>query len=44
MWTEHVDTVRKLDYQLFPRVVALSEALWSADVAGPRDVATSASA
>ncbi|PZF10253.1 beta-N-acetylhexosaminidase [Curtobacterium sp. MCPF17_011] len=39
MWTEHVDTVRRLDYQLFPRVVALSEALWSADVAGPRDVA-----
>ena len=39
MWTEHVDTVRRLDYQLFPRVVALSEALWSADVARPRDVA-----
>ncbi|WP_439690079.1 beta-N-acetylhexosaminidase [Curtobacterium sp. SP.BCp] len=39
MWTEHVDTARKLDYQLFPRVAALSEALWSADVAGPRDVA-----
>ena len=39
MWTEHVDTARKLDYQLFPRVAALAEALWSADVAGPRDVA-----
>ena len=39
MWTEHVDDVRKLDYQLFPRVVALSEALWSADVTGPRDLA-----
>ncbi|OIH95259.1 hypothetical protein BIU90_03615 [Curtobacterium sp. MCBA15_001] len=38
MWTEHVDDVRKLDYQLFPRVAALSEALWSADVAGPRDL------
>jgi hexosaminidase len=38
MWTEHVDTVRKLDYQLFPRVTALAEALWSADVAGPRDL------
>jgi hexosaminidase len=38
MWTEHVDTVRRLDYQLFPRVVALAEALWSADVPGPRDV------
>jgi hexosaminidase len=38
MWTEHVDTVRKLDYQLFPRVTALAEALWAADVAGPRDL------
>lgn len=38
MWTEHVDTVSRLDYQLFPRVVALAEALWSADAAGPRDV------
>lgn len=38
MWTEHVDTARKLDYQLFPRVAALAEALWSADVTGPRDV------
>ncbi|QWS32784.1 family 20 glycosylhydrolase [Curtobacterium aetherium] len=36
-WTEHVDTVSRLDHQLFPRVVALAEALWSAD-AGPRDV------
>jgi hexosaminidase len=39
MWSEHVDIVRKLDYQLFPRVAALAEALWSADVAGPRDLA-----
>ncbi len=39
MWTEHVDTARKLDYQLFPRVAALAEALWSADTTGPRDVA-----
>ncbi|WP_123654512.1 beta-N-acetylhexosaminidase [Curtobacterium sp. ZW137] len=39
MWCEHVDSVRKLDYQLFPRVAALSEALWSADVTGPRDLA-----
>lgn len=38
MWTEHVDSVSRLDYQLFPRVVALAEALWSADAAGPRDV------
>ncbi|WP_022904366.1 beta-N-acetylhexosaminidase, partial [Curtobacterium sp. B8] len=39
MWTEHVDTARKLDYQLFPRVAALAEALWSADTTGPREVA-----
>ncbi|PYY61760.1 beta-N-acetylhexosaminidase [Curtobacterium sp. MCSS17_011] len=39
MWTEHVDTARRLDYQLFPRVAALAEALWSADVTGPRDLA-----
>ncbi|WP_082474198.1 beta-N-acetylhexosaminidase [Curtobacterium sp. Leaf261] len=39
MWTEHVDTARRLDYMLFPRLVALAEALWSADVAGPRDLA-----
>ncbi|PCN46790.1 beta-N-acetylhexosaminidase [Curtobacterium sp. 'Ferrero'] len=39
MWTEHVDTARKLDYQLFPRVAALAEALWSADVTRPRDAA-----
>lgn len=39
MWTEHVDTARRLDYQLFPRVAALAEALWSADTTGPRDLA-----
>ncbi|MBT1633415.1 beta-N-acetylhexosaminidase [Curtobacterium flaccumfaciens] len=39
MWTEHVDSARRLDYQLFPRVAALAEALWSADVTGPRDLA-----
>ncbi|WP_214981107.1 beta-N-acetylhexosaminidase [Curtobacterium sp. ISL-83] len=39
MWTEHVDSARRLDYMLFPRVAALAEALWSADVTGPRDLA-----
>ncbi|MBK0296115.1 family 20 glycosylhydrolase [Bacillus sp. S34] len=34
MWTEHVDTARKLDYQLFPRVAALAEAV----VAGARSM------
>jgi hexosaminidase len=37
LWTEHIDTARRLDYQLFPRVAALAEALWSADATGPRD-------
>lgn len=29
LWTEHVDSARRLDYQLFPRLCALAEALWS---------------
>lgn len=37
LWTEHVDDAQRADYQLFPRVAALAEALWSADAAGPRD-------
>ena len=37
LWTEHVDDARRADYQLFPRVAALAEALWSADTIGPRD-------
>jgi hexosaminidase len=39
VWSEHIDTARRLDYQLFPRAAALAEALWSADAAGPRDFA-----
>lgn len=38
LWTEHLDTARARDYMLFPRVSALSEALWSADAASPRVV------
>jgi hexosaminidase len=38
LWTEHIDSARRVDYQLHPRMAALAEALWSADVAGPRDV------
>jgi hexosaminidase len=35
LWTEHVDGARRVDYQLFPRLGALAEALWT----GPdRDV------
>ncbi|WP_295013015.1 beta-N-acetylhexosaminidase [uncultured Microbacterium sp.] len=37
LWTEHVDSARRIDYQVFPRACALAEALWSgqedADVA-----------
>lgn len=29
LWTEHVDSSRRLDYQVFPRLCALAEALWS---------------
>ncbi|MEV4278544.1 beta-N-acetylhexosaminidase [Actinoplanes xinjiangensis] len=38
-WTEHIDSARTLDYLLFPRLLALAEALWSADTAGARDYA-----
>jgi hexosaminidase len=30
MWTEYIDNTSKADYMLFPRITALSEALWSA--------------
>ncbi|MCE4026192.1 beta-N-acetylhexosaminidase [Microbacterium sp. Au-Mic1] len=29
LWAEHVDSARRRDYQLFPRLCALAEALWS---------------
>ncbi len=29
IWTEYVPTISKLEYQLFPRVTALCEVLWS---------------
>ncbi len=29
IWTEYTPTISKLEYQLFPRVTALSEVLWS---------------
>ncbi len=29
MWTEYIGPVSKLEYQLFPRMSALSEVLWS---------------
>ncbi|MFV0452834.1 MAG: beta-N-acetylhexosaminidase [Propioniciclava sp.] len=34
IWTEHIDTVRALDYMAFPRLCAVAEALW---VRGKRD-------
>jgi hexosaminidase len=29
LWTEHIDNVRNLDYQAFPRLSAFSETVWS---------------
>ncbi|MBE7173225.1 MAG: beta-N-acetylhexosaminidase [Williamsia sp.] len=29
LWTEYIASMRKLEYQLFPRMTALSEAVWS---------------
>ncbi|GHD35756.1 beta-N-acetylhexosaminidase [Nocardiopsis kunsanensis] len=36
VWTEHIDTPRRLDYMVFPRLSAFAEKVWSA---GPRDYA-----
>ena len=29
MWTEYMNNTRKVEYQMFPRMIALSEVLWS---------------
>ncbi|MFF9017440.1 beta-N-acetylhexosaminidase [Streptomyces sp. NPDC014870] len=29
LWTEHIDSVRNLDYQAFPRLSAFAETVWS---------------
>lgn len=29
IWTEHIDSARRLDYQAFPRLCAIAERLWS---------------
>jgi hexosaminidase len=34
VWTEQLDSARRIDYMLFPRLCALAEVAWSA---GPRD-------
>ncbi|UJW31461.1 beta-N-acetylhexosaminidase [Saccharothrix sp. AJ9571] len=34
VWTEHLDSVRRVDYAAFPRLCAFSEVVWST---GPRD-------
>ncbi|MDT0327528.1 beta-N-acetylhexosaminidase [Nocardiopsis lambiniae] len=36
VWTEHIDTPRRLDYMVFPRLSAFAEKVWSA---GERDYA-----
>ncbi|MBT2484439.1 MULTISPECIES: beta-N-acetylhexosaminidase [unclassified Microbacterium] len=30
LWTEHIDSMRGLDYRAFPRLCAVAEALWTA--------------
>ncbi|QWF77180.1 beta-N-acetylhexosaminidase [Amycolatopsis sp. CA-230715] len=37
VWSEHLDTVRRVDYATFPRLCAFSEVVWSP--AGDRDTA-----
>jgi hexosaminidase len=37
IWTEHMESARRVDYMAFPRLCAIAEALWSA--AGDRDFA-----
>ena len=39
LWSEHLDSPRRLDYQAFPRLAAIAEALWSADAGTGRDAA-----
>ncbi|WP_197024309.1 beta-N-acetylhexosaminidase [Nocardiopsis sp. CNT312] len=36
VWTEHIDTPRRLDYMVFPRAAAFAEQVWSS---GERDYA-----
>ncbi|WP_314649054.1 beta-N-acetylhexosaminidase [uncultured Microbacterium sp.] len=36
LWTEHIDSMRVLDYRAFPRLAAVAEALWTR---GERDFA-----
>lgn len=36
LWTEHIDSMRGLDYRAFPRLAAVAEALWTS---GERDYA-----
>ena len=37
IWTEHMESARRVDYMAFPRLCALAEAVWSP--AGARDLA-----
>jgi hexosaminidase len=36
IWTEHMESARRVDYMAFPRLCAFAEAVWAA---GPRDFA-----
>ncbi len=37
LWTEHMESARRVDYMAFPRLCAFAEAVWTA---GPRDWAS----
>lgn len=34
VWTEHLDSARRIDYAAFPRLAAFAEAVWSPDASG----------
>lgn len=34
VWTEHLDSARRVDYAAFPRLAAFAEAVWSPDAQG----------
>ena len=39
LWTEHMDSVRSLDYMAFPRLCAFAETVWSAEGRGEAEYA-----
>ena len=37
LWTEHLDSARRLDYAAFPRLAAFAEVVWTGEAAATRD-------